>query len=45
MKKLNSEQFYTDYMNKLSVQLRYRNKDKRKLLFEIMDKYAEYINL
>ena len=43
-KKINAEQFYVKYVNRLDVQIKYKNKDKRKLLFEVMDEYSKYIN-
>ena len=41
---MTAEEFYTNYVNRLDTQLKYRNKDKRELLFEVMNKYAEYCN-
>jgi hypothetical protein len=41
---MTAEEFYTKYVNRLDIQLKYKNKDKRGLLFEVMEKYSEYKN-
>ena len=41
---MTAEEFYTKYVNRLDIQLKYNNKDKRGLLFEVMEKYSEYKN-
>jgi hypothetical protein len=43
-KKMNAEQFYTDYVNKLSVIIKYKDKSKKGLLFEVMEEYSKYRN-
>tara|TARA_R110000851_G_scaffold146783_1_gene286582 strand:- start:222 stop:350 length:129 start_codon:yes stop_codon:yes gene_type:complete len=41
---MDAEQFYNYYINKLSIQIKYRKKDKRALLFEVMEEYVKYKN-
>ena len=41
---MTAQEFYTRYVNKIDIHLKYNNKDKRELLFEVMNKYAEYCN-
>jgi hypothetical protein len=42
---MNAQEFYNDFVSRYEIQKKYQNKDKRQLLFEVIEKYAEHKQL
>ena len=42
---MNAQEFYNDFVGRYEIQKKYQNKDKRQLLFEVIEKYAEHKQL
>ena len=42
---MNAQEFYNDFVGRYEIQKKYKNKDKRQLLFEVIEKYAEHKQL
>lgn len=42
---MDAQEFYNDFVGRYEIQKKYQNKDKRQLLFEVIEKYAEHKQL